>query len=181
MAQLVFAMNMSLDGFVDHTAFGPGPGLFQHFIAMTQGLTGSLYGRELYEIMRYWDSDAWDEDDLIPREQLRAFAEAWRRHPKWVASKTLMEVGPNATLLGEDLAAEVQRLKAAHEGRINVGGPKLAASLVAMGLLDAYEIYLRPFVIGHGAPFFARPPGPLRLISEERIGEDAVRLVYAPQ
>jgi hypothetical protein len=49
-----------------------------------------------------------------------------------------------------------------------------------MGLLDAYEIYLRPFVIGQGAPFFVRPPGPLRLISEEQVGEDAVRLVYAP-
>ena len=178
MAQLVFAMNMSLDGFVDHTAFGPGPALFQHFITMTRELTGSLYGRELYEIMRYWDSDAWEEDDLIPRDQLRAFAEAWRRQPKWVASRTLADVGPNTTVLGEDFAAEVLRLKQEQTGRINVGGPKLAASLADLGLLDAYEIYLRPFVIGSGAPFFARPPGLLRLVSQERIGEDAVRLVY---
>lgn len=88
-----------------------------------------------------------------------------------MVSRSLSEVGPNAVLLGEGLAAEAQRLKQEETGRINVGGPKLAASLAAWGLIDAYEIYLRPFVVGSGARFFARPPGGLRLVSEDRIGE----------
>ena len=53
MAKLVFGMNQSLDGYVDHTAFAPGPALFRHFIEETEGLAGSVYGRNMYEIMRY--------------------------------------------------------------------------------------------------------------------------------
>jgi hypothetical protein len=58
MAKLVFGMNQSLDGYVDHQEFGPpSPALFRHFIDQVRGLTGSLYGRRLYEVMRYWDED----------------------------------------------------------------------------------------------------------------------------
>ena len=62
MAKLVFGMNQSLDGYVDHTAFAPGPTLFRHFIEEAQGQAGSIYGRKMYEIMRYWDDDqpGWD-------------------------------------------------------------------------------------------------------------------------
>ena len=48
-------MNQSLDGFVDHQAFAPGPVLFRHFIEQVRGLNSSVYGRRLYEVMRYWD------------------------------------------------------------------------------------------------------------------------------
>ncbi len=54
MAKLVFGMNQSLDGYVDHLAFAPGPTLFRHFIEEAQGQAGSVYGRQMYEIMRYW-------------------------------------------------------------------------------------------------------------------------------
>ena len=57
MAKLVFGMNQSLDGYVDHMAFGPSPALFRHFIAEAQAQTGSIYGRRMYEIMRYWDDE----------------------------------------------------------------------------------------------------------------------------
>ena len=91
MARLVFGMNQSLDGYVDHTAFAPGPTLFRHFVEQTQAQAGSLYGRRMYEIMRYWDDDdpAWDDDE-------RAFARAWREQRKWVVSHTMASVGPNA-------------------------------------------------------------------------------------
>ena len=54
MAKLVFGMNLSLDGYVDHMAFAPSPTLFRHFIEEAQGLAGSVYGRQMYEVMRYW-------------------------------------------------------------------------------------------------------------------------------
>ena len=57
MAKLVFGMNQSLDGYIDHTAFAPGPTLFRHFIEEAQGQAGSVYGRLMYEVMRYWDDD----------------------------------------------------------------------------------------------------------------------------
>jgi hypothetical protein len=56
-AKLFFGMNQSLDGYVDHEAFAPGAALFRHFIEQTRGLTGSVYGRRLHEVMRYWDED----------------------------------------------------------------------------------------------------------------------------
>src|SRR5690606_37228810 len=81
MAKLVFGMNLSLDGYVDHENFAPGPQLFRHWIAYERSLAGSVYGRRMYEIMRYWDDDRpeWTAEN-------REFAEAWRRQPKWVAS-----------------------------------------------------------------------------------------------
>ena len=62
MAKLVFGMNQSLDGYVDHMAFGPSPVLFRHFIEEAEGQAGSVYGRNMYEVMRYWDDDhpEWD-------------------------------------------------------------------------------------------------------------------------
>ncbi len=57
MAKIVFGMNVSLDGYVDHEKFAPGPVLFRHWIEQVRGVTGSVYGRRMYEIMRYFDED----------------------------------------------------------------------------------------------------------------------------
>ena len=168
-------MNQSLDGYVDHDAFAPGPVLFRHFIEEVRGLTGSVYGRRMYEVMRYWDEDhpEWSAD-------LRDYAAAWRRQPKWVVSRSLKSVGPNATLVGDDLEAVIRGLKADLAGEIEVAGPELAGSLTELGLIDEYRIYLRPVVLGRGKPFFAAARPPLRLMASDRIGEDAIRLTYVP-
>jgi dihydrofolate reductase len=175
MAKLVFGMNQSLDGYVDHMAFGPSPTLFRHFIEEAKGQAGSIYGRKIYEIMRYWDDEhpEWGAAE-------RDFAEAWRRQPKWVASRSLKSVGPNATLLGDDLAAAVREVKASCAGEIEVAGTELANSLTQLGLIDEYRIYLHPVVLGHGKPYFAGPRPPLRLMSYDRIDEDVLRLTYVP-
>lgn len=176
MAKLVFGMNLSLDGYVDHQKFAPGPALFRHWIAHVRDLTGSLYGRRMYEIMRYWDGDdpAWDADR-------RDFAAAWRRQPKWVVSRSLMSIGPNATLVVEDLEATVRGLKNGLAGEISVSGPDLAQSLTELGLVDEYRLYLHPVVLGRGTPFFAGPHPPLRLVTSDQIDEDVMRLTYAPK
>jgi dihydrofolate reductase len=168
-------MNQSLDGYVDHTAFGPSPTLFRHFIEEARAQAGSLYGRKIYEIMRYWDEDdpGWDADR-------QAFAAAWRRQPKWVVSQSLAAVGPNATLVDGDLEAAVRALKAGREGEIEVAGPDLARSLTELGLIDEYRIYLHPVVLGGGTPYFAGPRPRLRLVGHDRIDEDVVRLTYVP-
>jgi dihydrofolate reductase len=175
MARLVFGMNQSLDGYVDHTAFAPGPLLFRHFIEEARGQAGSVYGRQMYEIMRYWDDDQpeWSGDE-------RAFAAAWRKQPKWVVSSSLRSVGPNANLINDDLEGAIRELKAGRDGEIEVAGPNLAQSLTALGLIDEYRIYLHPVVLGRGKPYFAGPRPPLRLVSNERIGEDVIRLAYVP-
>jgi dihydrofolate reductase len=175
MAKLVFGMNVSLDGYVDHTEFAPSPTLFRHFIEEARGQTGSVYGRKMYEIMHYWDDDhpEWDADE-------RAFASAWRSQSKWVVSRSLKSVGPNATLVQDDLAGAIRQLKAERDGEIEVAGPDLARSLTELGLIDEYRIYLHPVVLGSGTPYFAGPRPPLRLVTHERIAEDVIRLTYVP-
>ncbi len=175
MATLVFGMNQSLDGYVDHTAFAPSPALFRHFIKQAEEQTGSVYGRRMYEIMRYWD----DEQPEWGAEE-KAFAAAWRKQTKWVVSRTLKSVGPNAKLVGDNLEAAIRELKAEHDGEIEVAGPKLAHSLTELGLIDEYRIYLHPVVIGHGSPYFAGPRPPLRLVAHDRVDVDVVRLTYVP-
>jgi len=175
MARLVFGMNQSLDGYVDHLAFGPTPTLFRHFIKEAERQTGSVYGRKMYEIMRYWDEEhpEWDADR-------HAFAAAWRKQPKWVVSRSSPSLGPNASLVEGDLKGAIRALKAAHEGEIEVAGPDLARSLTELGLIDEYRIYLHPVVLGPGTPYFAAPRPPLRLMTSDRIGEDVIRLTYVP-
>jgi dihydrofolate reductase len=175
MAKLVFGMNQSLDGYVDHMAFGPSPTLFRHFIEEAEGQAGSVYGRHMYEVMRYWDDDRpeWDSER-------QAFAAAWRKQPKWVVSRSLTSVGPNARLVGADLEGAMRALKAGRDGDIEVAGPDLARSLTELGLIDEYRIYLHPVVLGRGKPYFAGPRPPLRLRTADRIGEDVIRLTYVP-
>jgi dihydrofolate reductase len=176
MANFVFGMNQSLDGYVDHMKLGPPhPALFRHFIELVRGLTGMLYGRRIYEIMSYWDHDLpeWDAED-------REFAAVWRSQPKWIVSRSLKSVGPNATLIEGDMEAAIRKLKAEQVGEIDVAGPNLAGSLTNLGLIDEYRLYLRPVVLGSGQPFFTGPRPPLHLVASDVIGQDVVRLTYVP-
>ena len=180
MGKLVFGMMQSLDGYVDGVADRlefppPGVALARHFNDHVRGLAGCLYGRRIYEIMRYWDEDRPDSD-----ADDRSFAAAWRALPKWVVSRTLKSVGANATLVAGSVEAFARRLKEDVAGEIDVAGPTLAASLTDLGLIDEYRLYFRPFVLGGGKPYFAGARPPLRIIASDRVGEDAVRLTCVP-
>ena len=151
MAKLVFELNQSLDGYVDHQKIGPPrPGLFRHFKERVRGLTGMVYGRCMYEVMRYWDEDQsdWDTEE-------HEYAAVWRSTRKWVVSRSLKSVGPNATLVEKDVEVILRGLKAQLAGEIEVAGPTLVASLTDTGLIDEYRIYLHPVVLGSGKPYFA--------------------------
>jgi dihydrofolate reductase len=175
-AKLVYGLSQSLDGYVDHMKLGPpAPAAFRHFVEQVRGLTGFIYGRRMYDIMRYWDEELpdWDADD-------REFAVAWRSRPKWVVSHSLESVGPNATLVADDFEKVIRRLKAEKRGEIHVGGPALAQSLTEAGLIDEYQLYLRPVVLGGGRPFFAGPRPPLHLVASDLIVDDLIRVTYVP-
>jgi dihydrofolate reductase len=179
MGKLIFGMMQSLDGYVAGAVNGPqlpppGDQLHRHFNDHVRAVSGIVYGRRIYEIMRYWDEDRpdWDATE-------HDFAAAWRTKPKWVLSRTLESVGPNATLVRDDAGAFVRGLKAKLDGEIDVAGPELAGSLTALGLIDEYRLYFRPFVLGRGKPYFFGPRPPLRFAGAEPVGEDAVMLTYA--
>lgn len=177
MARFFYGMNQSLDGYVDHMGLGPpSPKLFRHFVDQTRGIAGSLYGRRLYETMRYWDDEqpGWSAAE-------HEFALAWRETPKWVVSRSLKAVGPNATLFGANIEEQIRRLKAETDGEIEVGGPDLARSLGEWGLIDEYRIYLHPVVLGQGTPFFAGTRPSLRLTRSDLMDGDVIRLTYVPR
>ena len=192
MGRLIFGMLQSLDGYIAGPSGGPqsggvlssqaaalfpppGPIVSRYFVEHVRGLNGMFYGRRIYEVMRYWDEDKpdWDEGD-------HDFARVWRPKPKWIASRTLTSVGPNATLVQEDVLEFAARLKSEMDGDIDVAGSELANVLSAARLIDEYCLYLRPYVLGGGKPYFAGPVPPLRLVKHEAIGEDTLRLIYVP-
>src|SRR5260370_23306845 len=135
MAKRVFGMNQSLDGYVDHLEMRTGPVLFRHWIEQVRDLSGSVYGRRMYEVMRYWDEDGpeWGAEK-------HEFAVAWRRQPKWVVSRSLKSVGPNATLVEDDIEAVILGLKARLVGEIAGSGPDPARSLTHLGPIVEYPL-----------------------------------------
>jgi dihydrofolate reductase len=180
MGRLIFGMMQSLDGYIDGPAGNiqlgpPGPILSRHFNDYVRGSAGFLYGRRIYEVMRYWEQDQpdWDEGD-------QKFAQIWRSKPKWIASRSLTSVGPNATLVRGNLTDFAANLRSEQEGDIDVAGAEIANVLSVAGLVDEYRLYFRPFVLGAGKPYFAGPLPPLRLVKHDAVGEDAVRLTYVP-
>ena len=182
MGHVIFGMNTSVDGYVAGPSGGaeacraPSDELHQYFNELQRSAALSLYGRELYSDMQYWDTD----DPDWPAVQ-KEYADIWRATPKVVVSTTLTEVGPNATLVSDDVDAELRRIVAETDGEIDVGGPTLAATLARLGLIDEYRLYQRPVVLGGGKPFFPEGmPSAVSLLDVEMLPEDTVLLRYQP-
>ncbi len=127
----------------------------------------------MYKIMAYRDEDqpGWEDAE-------REYAGVWRAQPRYVVSRTLNSAGPNATLISADVEDTISRLKSELAGEVSITGSNLASSLTP--LIDEYQIYLHPVVLGSGKPMFMGPRPPLRLTGTERIGESVVRLTYVP-
>jgi dihydrofolate reductase len=156
-AQLSYSFPVSLDGYIANAEGDiglpvPEEALHRHFNEQQARSTLSIYGRRMYEMMRYWD-DADKNPDAPPVEV--EFARAWQKTPKLVVSTTLSSVGPNARLLKTGVEDEVRRLKAELTGELDVGGASLANTLIRAGLVDEFRLYFMPVVLGGGTPYFA--------------------------
>lgn len=180
MRKLIYGFGVSLDGYVNDSAGSinwtdPDEELHQFHNDRFGGLEVSLHGRRLYELMaEYWPSVP---ETAPPIE--REFGALWTEKPKVVFSRTLTEVGWNSTLVSENAVEEVRRLKAAGDGVMEVGGASLAASLMPHGLIDEYQLFVSPIVLGGGTPMF--PPLTERIglrLAETRRFETAVLLRY---
>lgn len=183
MRRLIYGFAVSLDGYINDRDGGigythPDDELHQFHNDRFRGLELSLHGRRLYELMAaHWP---YVPEDAPPIE--RDFSRLWTEKPKVVFSRTLTEVGWNSRLVSENAVEEVRRLKAGGDGVMEVGGAKLAAALLPHGLVDEYQVFVLPIVLGGGTPMF--PPLaaslPLRL-AETRRFETAVLLRYVTE
>ncbi|MER8474614.1 dihydrofolate reductase family protein [Mesorhizobium sp. M1163] len=181
MGKLILGMNVSIDGYVDDLAGNlvmgaPSQKHFDYWIETIRNHAGAVYGRRMYEVMRYWDDDhaEWDAS-------LRQFATLWRKLPKWVVSRTLSGVGPKATLISGDIETQIREIATRTDGTLSVSGPELASLMTRLGLIEEYHLHVRPFVLGRGKPFFHETRPPLQLVSSTLIDDDTVHMIYVPR
>jgi len=183
MRKVIYAMTVSLDGFIeavngDLSWSEPDQELFQHFLDRDRAFGAFLYGRTVYELMAaFWPTA--DQNPSAPPHQVE-YAQVWRDKPKLVFSKTLTQVDWNARLVKGNIAAEVNQLKQQPGSDMNVAGAGLGATFMQLGLIDEYDLYLRPIILGGGKPFFPqlRQPIPLQLVETRQFNQGVVLLRY---
>jgi dihydrofolate reductase len=183
MGKLIYSMSVSLDGFVN----GPDGSiewvrvdeeLHSAFNEEARSVGAFLYGRRMYELMTdYWPT-AESDPSATPVEI--EFARIWEEKPKVVFSRTLERVDWNSRLVHEGAADEVARLKAQPGFDMDIGGPTAASTLIPLGLVDEYRLYVNPVVLGAGTPFFPSLEDPirLRLLETRTFGSGVVYLRY---
>ncbi len=136
-----------------------------------------LYGRRMYDVMRYWASDALLED---PSPVARDFATIWRAAEKVVFSRSLAQASTERTRIARELDADlVREMKRSSERDLSIGGADLAAAAFAMGLVDECQLFLAPIIVGGGTR--ALPAGTvvrLELLRERRFRSGFVFVGY---
>lgn len=183
MGRLIYAANMSLDGFLEDQAGAfdwsvPDEEVHAFWNEYERGIGTSLYGRRMYETMRVWDSDDWLVDEPAV---LREFASIWRDTDKIVFSSTLVEVSTARTTLQRTFEPEaVRQLKEASGSDLSIGGPGIAAEAFRHGLVDECVLLLHPVLVGGGKP--ALPRGvrlDLELLDQRRFANGVIHVRHA--
>ena len=182
MAKLIYATNLSLDGYIEdeHGSIDmglPDDDLYASYTDLLRSAGTFLYGRRLYESMAVWETDA----TLAERSDLMAdFAATWQAADKVVYSTTLATVPTARTRLEHRFdPASVRDLKASAASDLTVGGAHLAAQAFKAGLVDECRLYVWPVIVGGGKP--GLPTGmraELELLDERRFGNGVVQLRY---
>ena len=188
MARLIYAINTSLDGYISDRdgRFDwsiPTPEQFAAYNELERPVGTYLYGRHMYETMAVWDTAHVDASGpaftpgLLELE--REFATMWRAADKIVFSTTLSRASTPRTRIEPVFDPDqIRRLKTASERDLTVGGPRLAAAMIAANLVDELQQFVHPIILGGGNPWL--PPDlriPLELIGERRLGS-VVQLHY---
>lgn len=182
MGKLIYSMLTSLDGYVsgpDGTFDWAVPDEESHSFMTDQSASVGTYlnGRRMYETMVFWETVHLELD--VPAYILD-FARMWRASDKVVYSTTLNEVSSERTRIERTFDADaVRRLKAESDRDITIDGPTLAAHAIRAGLVDEYQPYVMPVIVGGGKRFL--PDGirsDLQLLQERRFGSGMMFLRY---
>jgi dihydrofolate reductase len=182
MRKVIYSPFVSLDGMIE----GPNRELDWHIIdeelhrfvnEQQSAVDTHLYGRRMYEAMVYWETA--DQDPSQP-EYVLEFARIWKQMRKIVFSRTLEQVQGNARLVRDNVAEEITKLKAQPGKDMVVGGANIASSLMRLGLIDEYRLFIHPVVLGSGTPMFPALGDKikLRLVETRTFGFGVVYLCY---
>jgi dihydrofolate reductase len=176
---LVYSVIASLDGYTADAEgkFGwaePDEEVFAFLSDIERGFGTYLYGRRMYEVMRYWETAPLEDQGPVVRD----FAQLWRAADKIVYSTTLRTADTARTRIESRFDPEaVRALK--QRGDVSVGGPGLAAAAIRAGLVDEYHMFVVPVVVGGGTAVF--PDGvhaELALVDQCRFASGVVYLRY---
>jgi dihydrofolate reductase len=185
MAKLIYAAITSLDGYIED-ADGkfdwavPDEEVHAFVNDLARPVGTYLYGRRMYETMVFWESPP----DLAAQPPfIQDFAEIWQAADKIVYSRTLQTVGSGKTRIERDFDPEaVRQLKATARRDLTVGGPELAAQAIEAGLVEEYQLFLMPVVVGGGKGFLGNDVRVnLDLLDERRFRNGTVFLRYGTQ
>jgi len=180
MRKLIAVMNMTLDGFCDHTAMIADEEIHQHYSELLRSAGAVLYGRITYQLMEYWPPLV---KNPTGNKSMDEFAVAIDNIPKIVFSHTLKSVEwKTARLAKRDLKEEVLELRQEAGKDIFVGSPSLIVALSQLDLIDEYQLGVQPTVLGNGLPLFKniRDRIDLKLLKTKTFGCGAVMLYYEP-
>src|SRR6188474_2377697 len=180
MRKLIAAINMTLDGFCDHTAGIPDDEIHQHYADLLSNADTILYGRITYQLMEYWRTLLESPSD---EKSMNDFAIAIDKIPKIVFSHTLKDVEwDSARLSHQAIDKEVLELKQQSGKDILVGSPSLIIQLMNLNLIDEYQLCVHSVVAGSGLPLFKNINDRtiLKLIKTKTFSGGAVTLYYEP-
>jgi dihydrofolate reductase len=181
MARLIAAINLTIDGFCDHTAVTAGDELLRHYSELLSQAGAILYGRITYQLMEsYWPAVAMNPAGNKPEDE---FAEVIQHIPKIVFSRTLTSVGwENARLAKGGLEEEVIRLMQQPDRDILAGSRSLIAALTELNLIDEYQLCVHPVIAGGGLPLFkdVKNRATFKLLKTKTFGSGAIVLYYEP-
>lgn len=180
MRKLIAAMNMTLDGFCDHTAGIADEEIHQHYTELLRNADAIIYGRITYQLMEYWRPFV---ENPTGNKSTDDFAVAIDNISKIVYSRTLESVDwKNTELRKEIVKDEILELKHLAGKDLLVGSPSLIVTLMQLGLVDEYQLGVQPTVIGSGLVLFKniKDRVDLKLLKTKTFGCGAVFLYYEP-
>jgi dihydrofolate reductase len=180
MTKLIAAINMTLDGFCDHTAIVPDEQIHDHYADLLSNAGIILYGRITYELMEYWRTVV---ETPTGNEAIDQFAVVMDNIPKLVFSRTLKNIDwESARLANRDIEEEVLELKQQPSKNILVGSPGLIVSLMKLHLVDELQLCVHPVIAGQGLPLFKNinDRTMLKLVNTKTFNSGAVILYYEP-
>jgi dihydrofolate reductase len=178
MRKLVAAINMTLDGFCDHTAMIADPDLHQHYADLLKSADIILYGRITYQLMEFWSPLVKNPTGIKSTDD---FAIAMDTIPKLVFSSTLKNLAwKTARVARKDMQEEVWELKQESGKDILVGSPSLIVALTKLNLIDEYQLCVHPVIAGSGLPLFKKlnDKAILKLQKTKTFNSGAIILYY---
>jgi dihydrofolate reductase len=181
MKRIIAAINMTLDGYCDHTSGLPDEEIHQHYSDLLRAADAVLYGRITYQLMEYWRTVL---ETPTGDQAMDDFAVAIDSTPKIVFSHTLKTVDwRSARLATQALEKEVLELKQQPGKDVLVGSPSLIVALTKMNLVDEYQLCIHPLVAGSGLPLFKNISEKfiLNLTNTKTFSGGAVILYYEPR